>query len=86
MVNPFTNHKGICWTVSTAYMFADKEKMEEAEFIMKDKDENCHYARIASGIVKLFYAGKKIRSDEEGEIEQLLLYQNLCPWYGLIST
>lgn len=58
--NPFTNHKGICWTVSVAYMFADKDKMDEAEFVMKDKDENCHYARIASNIVKLFYAGKKI--------------------------
>lgn len=41
-------------------MFADKDKMDEAEFVMKDKDENCHYARIASNIVKLFYAGKKI--------------------------
>jgi VIT1/CCC1 family predicted Fe2+/Mn2+ transporter len=55
-------------------MFADKEKIEEAEFVMKDKDEDSHYARIASNIVKLFYAGKKIRSDEENEIEQMLLY------------
>jgi hypothetical protein len=50
-------------------MFADKDKQEEADFIMADNDKDCHYARIASSILKLFYAGKKIRSDEESEIE-----------------